>query len=215
MPSNTTRPTASSTSLQPWDAPKTKSSVDDQIIAAARESIMTVGLHKTSIAEISRKAGVSRPTVYRRYADISEIIAEVINREILHTLEGLTYVPGDARARILLRLRIVIERTFKNGFFTGLVETDPERVLQMLTRPLGETQLAIVDRFIAPGITHGQEDGSIRAGDPHYYARNIFRLVQNLVLTWKPQNKDSDSLAQFIEEVADLVGRYLHPGISG
>ena len=68
-----------------------KPSVDDVIIAAARESVMTVGLRRTSIAEIARKAGVSRPTVYRRYADIGELLGEVTNREILHMLEAVSY----------------------------------------------------------------------------------------------------------------------------
>nr|WP_120491195.1 TetR/AcrR family transcriptional regulator [Corynebacterium lactis] len=191
-----------------------KMTVDDVIIAAARESIMTIGLRKTSIAEISRKAGVSRPTVYRRYADISELIAEVINREILHTLEGLTYVPGNARARILLRMRIVMERIIDNGFFTGLVETDPERVLQMMTRQMGSTQLAIVDKFILPGVKHGQEDGSIRQHDPFKLSRNIFRLTQSLILTWKPLGDGAETDSESIDEVVDLVDRYLRPDIA-
>lgn len=188
-----------------------KPSVDDVIIAAARESVMTVGLRRTSIAEIARKAGVSRPTVYRRYADIGELLAEVTNREILHMLEGLRYVPGDSRARMLLRIRIVVQRIIESDFFPGLVKTDPDRVLQVLTGEMSDTQMEIVEKFILPGVRHGQEDGTIREHDPYQLARNIYRLIQTMVLVWRPDGKDATLDKKSVEEVVDMVDRYLRP----
>lgn len=188
-----------------------KPSVDDVIIAAARESVMTVGLRRTSIAEIARKAGVSRPTVYRRYADIGELLTEVTNREILHMLEGLRYVPGDSRTRMLLRIRIVVQRIIDSDFFPGLVKTDPDRVLQMLTGELSGTQMEIVEKFILPGVRHGQEDGTIRDHDPHPLARNIYRLIQTMVLVWRPNGEDAELDKESVEEVVDMVDRYLRP----
>ena len=188
-----------------------KPSVDDVIIAAARESVMTVGLRRTSIAEIARKAGVSRPTVYRRYADIGELLGEVTNREILHLLEGLRYVPGDSRARMLLRIRIVVQRIIESDFFPGLVKTDPDRVLEALTGEMSDTQLEIVEKFILPGVRHGQEDGTIREHDPYLLARNIYRLIQTMVLVWRPDGKDATLDKESVEEVVDMVDRYLRP----
>lgn len=188
-----------------------KPSVDDVIIAAARESVMTVGLRRTSIAEIARKAGVSRPTVYRRYADIGELLAEVTNREILHMLEGLRYVPGNSRARMLLRIRIVVQRIIESDFFPGLVKTDPDRVLQVLTGEMSDTQMEIVEKFILPGVRHGQEDGTIREHDPYQLACNIYRLIQTMVLVWRPDGKDAALDKKSVEEVVDMVDRYLRP----
>lgn len=188
-----------------------KPSVDDVIIAAARDSVMTVGLRRTSIAEIARKAGVSRPTVYRRYADIGELLAEVTNREILHMLEGLRYVPGNSRARMLLRIRIVVQRIIESDFFPGLVKTDPDRVLQVLTGEMSDTQMEIVEKFILPGVRHGQEDGTIREHDPYQLARNIYRLIQTMVLVWRPDGKDAALDKKSVEEVVDMVDRYLRP----
>ena len=188
-----------------------KPSVDDVIIAAARESVMTVGFRRTSIAEIARKAGVSRPTVYRRYADIGELLAEVTNREILHMLEGLRYVPGDSRARMLLRIRIVVQRIIESDFFPGMVKTDPDRVLEALTGEMSDTQLEIVEKFILPGVRHGQEDGTIREHDPYQLARNIYRLIQTMVLVWRPDGKDAALDKKSVEEVVDMVDRYLRP----
>ncbi len=47
------------------DAP----SVDDQILDAARSCVLDFGLRRTTLAEVARRAGVSRPTVYRRWPD--------------------------------------------------------------------------------------------------------------------------------------------------
>lgn len=193
------------------DSAEQKQSVDDIIIAAARESVMTLGLRRTSIAEIARRAGVSRPTVYRRYADIGEVIREVNNREILHMLEGLKYVPGNSRARMLLRIRIVVQRIIENDFFPGLVKTDPDRVLQMLTGQMSDTEMEIVEKFILPGVIHGQEDGTIRKYDPRILARNIYRLIQTMVLTWRPYGTDVEIDKESVEEVVDMVDRYLRP----
>lgn len=192
-------------------AAKENLTVDEIIIAAARESVMEVGLRRTSIAEIARRAGVSRPTVYRRYADIGELITEVTTREILHMLEGLKYVPGNSRARMLLRIRIVIQRIIENDFFPGFLQTDPDRVLQLLTGELSETDRAIVENFIVPGVIHGQEDGTIREYDPRTLARNVYRLIQTLVLTWRPQGVEAGIGKESIEEVVDLIDRYLRP----
>lgn len=197
------------------DTAAQKPSVDDVIIAAARESVMTVGLRRTSIAEIARKAGVSRPTVYRRYADINELLTEVTNREILHMLQGLRYVPGNSRARMLLRIRIVVQRIIDSDFFPGLVKTDPDRVLQMLTGEMSDTQMEIVEKFILPGVRHGQEDGTIREHDPYLLARNIYRLIQTMVLVWRPNGKDAELDKESVEEVVDMVDRYLRPNPTG
>lgn len=185
-------------------------SVDDAIIAAARESIMEQGIRKTSIAEIARKAGVSRPTVYRRYADIGELTAEVLSRETLSTLEGLAILPGNARERILTRIRVVTDRIIERGLFAGLAETDPEQVLRLLTEKKRESHEEILRRFIVPGIMHGQEDGSIRKGDPMKLANGVFRLTQIPILVWKSVNPN-DQTDTSLDDLVDFVDRYLRP----
>ena len=126
-------------------------------------------------------------------------------------LEGLRYVPGDSRARMLLRIRIVVQRIIESDFFPGLVKTDPDRVLEALTGEMSDTQLEIVEKFILPGVRHGQEDGTIREHDSYLLARNIYRLIQTMVLVWRPDGKDAALDKKSVEEVVDMVDRYLRP----
>jgi AcrR family transcriptional regulator len=42
-------------------------SVQDRILAAAASCVVDFGVERVTLAEIARRAGVSRPTVYRRW----------------------------------------------------------------------------------------------------------------------------------------------------
>lgn len=185
--------------------------VDEAIIAAARESMMEMGLRRTSIAEIARRAGVSRPTVYRRYSDLNAIATEVATREFIRVLEGLRVMPGDARARIVARFRIIVESLASGGFFLNLSETDPEMIVRSITTARGESQQAIIDGFILPGIVHGQEDGSVRQCDPTLLADNVYMIMQAAILTFSAMLREGRSVSQAVGEVAEMVDRYLMP----
>lgn len=188
-----------------------KPSVDEAIVEAARESIMTVGLRRTSIAEIARNAGVSRPTVYRRYADLDELSNEVITREFLRILADLTVMPGDARARITERFRIILDRLSGGSFFLNLAETDPERIVRAIIRPKGSSERLIIENFILPGIQHGQVDGSVRDGDPLMLANNVFMVMQSAVLMCSSMLREEGNVQAATNEVTEMVDRYLRP----
>ena len=201
------------------EAATSKPSVDEAIIEAARESIMAVGLRRTSIAEIARNAGVSRPTVYRRYADLDELANEVITREFLRILADLRTMPGDARQRIVERFRIIL-RTLSNGeFFLNLAETDPERIVRAIIRPKGSSERSIIEKFILPGIVHGQEDGSVREGNPTVLSNNVFMVMQSAVLMCSNMLRESSAgdegaggaVEDAVAEVTEMVDRYLRP----
>lgn len=193
---------------------RAKTSVDDAIIEAARECIMSVGLRRTSIAEIARNAGVSRPTVYRRYADLDELANEVITREFLRILDDLRQMPGHARQRIVERFRIILYRLSTGEFFLNLAETDPERIVRAIIRPKGASETSIIRQFILPGIVHGQEDGSVREGNPEVLANNVFMVMQSAVLMCsnllRECTVDEEDGAQYaVAEVTEMVDRYL------
>ena len=48
-------------------------SLGDRILDAAASCVLAYGIDRVTLAEIARRAGVSRPTVYRRFPDTRSI----------------------------------------------------------------------------------------------------------------------------------------------
>lgn len=48
---------------------------------AAREEFIAHGIARTAVGDIARRAGVSRPTLYRKCGDKEDIVAAVLVRE--------------------------------------------------------------------------------------------------------------------------------------
>ncbi|MEZ4320004.1 MAG: TetR/AcrR family transcriptional regulator [Myxococcota bacterium] len=56
--------------------------LDDRILRCTRELLGEGGLAAVSLAEVARRAGVGRPTVYRRYADVDALAMAVLHADL-------------------------------------------------------------------------------------------------------------------------------------
>ena len=77
---------------------------DDAILAAARELLVEVGFERMTVTDVAARAGVGRPTVYRRYASKEELVAASV--EALRSDEPTPdtgSLCGDIRAELLPR----------------------------------------------------------------------------------------------------------------
>ena len=54
---------------------------DDRLLDAARECVLAVGVRRTTVTDVARRAGVSRMTLYRRYPDLEAVLAALMTRE--------------------------------------------------------------------------------------------------------------------------------------
>lgn len=58
-------------------------SARDRMLDAARTEFVNHGIARTSVATIAARAGVSRPTLYRQCGDKDQIVAAVVQREVI------------------------------------------------------------------------------------------------------------------------------------
>ncbi|WP_064066953.1 TetR/AcrR family transcriptional regulator [Prescottella equi] len=157
------------------DAP----SVDDQILDAARSCVLDFGLRRTTLAEVARRAGVSRPTVYRRWPDTRAVVADLLTREIRVVIPD---IDGDEPARVQL-VRAVVEVATgmrEHPLFVKILRSDPDLLMTYIVDRLGASQRAIVER-VSQAVAAGQIDGSIRAGDPVHIAAMVLLIAQSAV----------------------------------
>ncbi|QKW37490.1 TetR/AcrR family transcriptional regulator [Actinomadura sp. NAK00032] len=157
---------------------------DDTVLDAARDCVLAVGVRRTTLTDIARRAGVSRMTLYRRWPDVRTIVADLMTREWT-ALGGALQPPDDGRP---VRSRMVDGlvtgvRTFReHPLLRKIIEVDPELLLPYLLDRCGASQRAFLDWF-EEAITAGQRDGTVRAGHPGRQARALLLIVQSFALS--------------------------------
>ncbi|MBB6396178.1 AcrR family transcriptional regulator [Actinomadura coerulea] len=157
---------------------------DDTVLDAARDCVLAVGVRRTTLTDIARRAGVSRMTLYRRWPDVRTIVADLMTREWTGIGEALR-PPDDGRP---VRPRLVDGlvtgvRTFRDHpLLRKIIEVDPELLLPYLLDRCGASQRAFLAGF-EESISAGQRDGTIRAGSPALQARALLLVVQSFGLS--------------------------------
>ncbi|WP_430332144.1 TetR/AcrR family transcriptional regulator [Rhodococcus sp. ACT016] len=153
--------------------------VEDQILDATRSCVLDFGLRRTTLAEVARRAGVSRPTVYRRWPDTRAVVADLLTREIRVVIPDMD---GDEPARVQLVRAVVDVATGmrQHPLFVKILRSDPDLLMTYIVDRLGTSQRAIVER-VSQAVAAGQVDGSVRVGDPVHIATMVLLIAQSAV----------------------------------
>lgn len=156
----------------------------EQILAAARESLLHFGVRGTSIAGVARRAKVGRMTVYRHFPESGELMRELMTREFVALYERtvLRHRDGDARSRLVGGLTDAVKEMREHPLFRRIVETEPELLSPYLFERLGSSQKAALE-LIGQGVRDGQADGTIRAGDVSEIAFSTYLIAQSFALS--------------------------------
>jgi AcrR family transcriptional regulator len=153
--------------------------VPDDVANAVRESVLAVGVRRTTLTDVARRAGVSRMTLYRMVPDVETLLLEVMTRDfgaMLTEIEAGVARRRTARARLVAQTVEAARRLPEEPLFRRVLDVDPELLLPYLTIRIGSTQrlaLARVRRVIA----EGHADRSIRRGDPDVMAMSVLMSV--------------------------------------
>ncbi|MFC9790776.1 TetR/AcrR family transcriptional regulator [Rhodococcus sp. NPDC127528] len=182
--------------------------VDDQILDAARACVLEFGLRRTTLAEIARRAGVSRPTVYRRWPDTQAVVADLLTREIRLALPQMSGA-GLAREQLVRGVAESAETVRSHPLFVKILRSDPELLITYIVDRLGASQRAIIDA-LTPVVEIGQVDGSIRDGDPVGLATMVLLMTQSAVQS-AGMVVELLSAEALNAELAHAVDAYLSP----
>src|SRR5213595_3799050 len=85
-------------------APSVEREIPAAILEATRDSVLAVGVRRTTLTDVARRAGVSRMTVYRLVPDVTTLILAVMAGEFAALLGA---AEDKARRRRTARARIV------------------------------------------------------------------------------------------------------------
>lgn len=184
------------------------SSVEKRILDAAAACILAYGVERTTMTEIARRARVSRPTIYRRWPDIRWVIAELLTTRIAGVLEA---VPdrGVGREAVVDRIVLVAEHLRNDEIVQSVIRNAPSLAMVYIAERLGTSQQIMVDA-LAEAIKLAQDDGSVRAGDPHQMGAMCLLITQSTIQSAQMVEAILDNEAIDVELSIALNG-YLKP----
>jgi AcrR family transcriptional regulator len=166
----------------------------DEVAAAVRESVLAVGVRRTTLTDVARRAGVSRMTLYRLVPDVETLLLAVMTRDfgsMLSEIEASVSRKRTARARLVALTVETARRLPEEPLFRRVLDVDPELVLPYLTVRLGATQRLALAR-VRCAIVAGHADKSIRRGDPEVMATAVLMAA----LPWITSARLFDEVGQ-------------------
>lgn len=175
--------------------------VAERILDAARDQFSEFGVRRTAMADIAKRAGVGRVTIYRRFADRDALLAAVTMREVrrlLATVDAATVTLDTLEERIVEGF-VVVVREVHDPLLQRVIDTDPELLLPLLTRH-GSPVITAVRDFVVHQLRLLEPSDGVAPPDPGPAAEVVVRLLLSLVLT--PQSvlplADGAELREFV-----------------
>jgi AcrR family transcriptional regulator len=183
---------------------------EERILDAAYELLLAIGMRRMTMADIARHAEVSRATLYRRWPNVQAVVAALMTREWTTALVS-AFQPDavDGRSRLVEGVVEVVAKTRTHPLMRKIIELDPEFLTPYLMERRGSSTVAHL-ALVEAGIRAGQEDGSIRAGDPDWLSRQII-LVSLASAVSGPVLAEAGEYPKLDEELRAMLTRYLVP----
>lgn len=175
----------------------------DGYLDAARECILDVGWRRTTLTEVARRAGVSRMTIYRAWADMPTLLGDLMTREWTDVVAAQPATGASAEA-IADGLVATARALRENELFVRIVELDPELLLPYLLARRGRSQEAIA-ALLAERIREGQAAGTIRPGHPDTMARALLLAAHGFVVSVQTMVDDTVTEAALDDELRRLT----------
>ena len=179
----------------------------DVYLDAARASILDVGWRRTTLTDVARRAGVSRMTIYRTWADMPQLLGDLMTREwaeLVEQVQAGTHHEGDEVTVLRMDVTRLVQLLRDNELFMRIVELDPELILPYLFGRRGRSQDAVL-AVLESVIRSGQKSGAIRRGNATAMARALVLAAHGYVLSAQTMTDDDVTLAELDRELERLI----------
>ncbi|MFC8034069.1 TetR/AcrR family transcriptional regulator [Streptomyces griseoincarnatus] len=189
---------------------------NDAVLDAVRDCVLAVGVRRTTLTDVARRAGVSRMTLYRRWPDVRSLVGDLMTREWIAVATGAMPERGpDMTARALLTKGLVdaVRDFVTHPLFRKILDVDPELLLPYVLDRRGASQEALLE-LLAGVLREGHADGSVCRAPVERQARSVLLIVQSFTLSLRTMTDEDDpelSAEAFLGELRGILERTLTP----
>jgi AcrR family transcriptional regulator len=179
---------------------------DDRLLDAARACVLAVGVRRTTVTDVARRAGVSRMTLYRRFPDLEGVLSALMTREFgrLVAAAADSAAGSNTRERLVATVVHGSRALAEDPLFERLLDVDPELLLPYVTQRLGGMQKMAV---AASARLLAEADASVRDdAPPEVLAAGMELIARGFVLA----SRGEMALDPW-PELARAIDGYLRP----
>ena len=158
-----------------WDA------TQERIHDAADALIARRGVRGVTIAELARRAELSRPTIYRSWNDADDVVRASLLRRVARILDTFPAPPA-SRSELVDDVLRFISLFREDPLYAHLLADEPEAFTRYTLERVGSSQRLILT-WLAAAIGAAQDGGSVRKGIPDEIAVMLLLIAQSAVLS--------------------------------
>jgi TetR/AcrR family transcriptional repressor of uid operon len=160
--------------------------VTTRLLDAAYVQFCRIGIRRSTMGDVARRAGVSRITAYRRFATKEMLVKQVVRREFRRYFDQFQIDIQQARTaadRVVLGFVSSLQVIRNNPLIGGLMAVEPDMIIPSLIADGGQT-MGTVQRFVAGQLRKEQQAGNISAQvDVELVAELMTRLCCSFLVT--------------------------------
>jgi AcrR family transcriptional regulator len=182
----------------------------ERIVVGALREFEEFGLRRTSMEDVARRAGLSRVTVYRRFAGKEALLEAVLFDQTQRFFEELDAAVSDCETtdEVLAEgFAFALHRLRVHPLLNRLLETEPELILPRLTVESG-WMVQSVRGLIVARLGARLEGTGLGPRDVEVTAEVLLRLVHSFLLM-----PITAAPVETLEQARGFAFRYLTPAL--
>lgn len=181
------------------------------LLDAALDAFLDFGVRRSSMNEIARRSRLSPATLYRRFAQKSDLVQAVGVREVrryLAEVDRQIDVHAPAEDQFVALFVAAMDGMRRHKLLQRLLTTEQEIVLPLLTVQGGPV-VELGRDYLTEFIARLQREGALPEYDPVPVAEVFARIALSLALTPPttiPMARDEKTRRFVLEHMAVMVG---------
>jgi AcrR family transcriptional regulator len=180
------------------------------VMRAAERCIQRHGIRKTTMDDIAREAGISRPSIYRFFADREELLValtEEHSRALTAKVHKFLARQASFEDALVEGLLYLADHGNRDPFTRFLVASEESDFAMRIGTT--DTAAALTGEFWDPILDAAERNGEMRTGldrrQLHVWLANVGLMLMSL------QDKDKSSIAAYRTMIRDLVAPAFRP----